>query len=169
MIPEKMIEFAHGPQLMFFGTRNAKLRPTATWAFGALAESAQGTITIFVPEIAGAKTFENLEDNGRASLVLGDAATHETYQMKGQHRQTRPCTEADYAVQEIYISKLIAYLIPLGYSEQKIGGFTHRPARAVTFVVEDIFVQTPGPGAGEKNRIGLAEPIREGRSCCRKR
>ncbi len=135
---------------MFVGPRNAKLRPTVTWAFGALADGGAGTITLFVPEIEGAKTFENLAENGRTSLVLVDATTHESYQLKGQHRETRPCSDADYTVQEIYLSKLIAYLEPFGCGEKLWNGFEHRPAKAVTFAVEDIFVQTPGPGAGEK-------------------
>lgn len=150
MIPEKFVDFAHGPRLLFFGSRNAKLRPTATWAFGVLADGDKGTITAFVPEIEGAQTFENLAENGRASLVISDPPTHETYQFKGQHRETRPCTEADYTVQEIYISKLIAQLGPIGYGEHVWGPFVKKPAMAVTFEVEDIFVQTPGPGAGDK-------------------
>ena len=150
MIPEKLVEFIHGPKVMFVGSRNAKLRPTATWAFGALADGNEGTVTVFIPEIEGAETFENFDNNGRVSLTIGDAATHETYQFKGQHSETRPCTEADHTVQEIYISKLIAYLTPLGYGEHIWNGFSHKPARAVTFAVEDKFVQTPGPGAGEK-------------------
>ncbi len=55
MLPDKMVGFVHGPHLLFFGTRNAYLRPTASWAFGALADSGQGTIIIFVPEIEGAE------------------------------------------------------------------------------------------------------------------
>lgn len=150
MIPEKFIDFAHGPKLLFFGSRNAKLRPTATWAFGALADGNKGIITAIVPEIEGAQTFENLAENGRACLVISDPPTHETYQFKGQHRETRSCTEADYTVQEIYISKLIAHLESLGYGEHIWGPFVKNPAMAVTFEVEDIFVQTPGPGAGDK-------------------
>ena len=153
MIPEKYVDFAHGPRMMFVGSRNAKLRPTATWAFGALADGEKGTITVFIPEIEGTQTFENLADNGRSALVLADAATHETYQFKGQLRETRPCTEADYTVQEIYLSKLIAYLEPLGYGENIWQRFECKPAQAVTFDVEDIFVQSPGPGAGEKIEV----------------
>ncbi len=51
MIPEKLVEFIHGPKVMFVGSRNAKLRPTATWAFGALADGNEGTVTVFIPEI----------------------------------------------------------------------------------------------------------------------
>ena len=153
MIPEKYVDFAHGPRMMFVGSRNAKSRPTATWAFGALADGEKGTITVFIPEIEGAQTFENLAENGRASLVLADATSHETYQFKGQHLETRPCTEDDYAVQKIFISKLIAYLEPYGYGENIWSRFEHKPAKAVSFQVEDIFVQTPGPGAGEKIEI----------------
>jgi hypothetical protein len=49
MIPEKFIDFAHGPKLLFFGSRNAKLWPTATWAFGVLADGDKGIITVIVP------------------------------------------------------------------------------------------------------------------------
>ena len=154
MIPDKMVEFAHGPQLMFFGSRNAKLRPTATWAFGALADGEAGTLTVFIPEVEGAATFENLHDNGRASLTLADVATHEAYQFKGPHQGTRDCIDADYTVQEIYLSKLTAYLEPFGYGGHIWNGFMLNPCKAVTFAVEDIFIQTPGPGAGEKIDLG---------------
>jgi hypothetical protein len=150
MIPERLVDFVHGPRVMFVGTRNAKLRPTATWAFGALADGPEGTVTMFVPETEGAQTFENIADNGRLSFVAVDPPTHDTYQFKGSHKETRPCTDADYTVQEIYLNKLIAALEPFGYGAPLWGGFKHKPARAVTFTVEDIFVQTPGPGAGEK-------------------
>ena len=150
MIPEKLVDFVHGPRIMFIGTRNAKLRPTASWVFGALADGDKGTLTIFVPEIEGAATFENIADNGRVSLTIVDAPSHETYQFKGRHNETRACSEADYSVQEIYISKLTAYLEPRGYGEKIWGGFMLKPAKAVSFEVENIFVQTPGPGAGDK-------------------
>ena len=150
MIPEKLVEFVHGPRVMFVGSRNDKLRPIATWAFGALADGEASTVTVFIPEIEGTQTIENVAANGRVSLVVGDAASHETYQFKGEHRETRPCTDDDYTVQEIFISKLIAYMEPMGFGEAIWNGFSQKPARAMTFAVEDIFVQPPGPGAGEK-------------------
>ena len=56
-------------------------------------------------------------------------------------------------MQEFYLSKLIAYLEPLGYGENIWRRFECKPAQAVTFDVEDIVVQTPGPGAGEKIEV----------------
>ena len=99
------------------------------------------------PEIEGAQTFENLAENGRACLVISDPPTHENLPIqRDSTAKTRSCTEADYTVQEIYISKLIAHLESLGYGEHIWGPFVKNPAMAVTFEVEDIFVQTPGPG-----------------------
>lgn len=150
MIPDKLVEFLHGPNLMFVGTRDAKLRPAASWAFGALADAANDTVTIFVPDIEGETTFRNLEDNGLVALTVAGAATHEAYQFKGKCLETRPSSEQDHAVQDIYISKLIVHLGPLGYGEEIWTGFVPYPGKAVVFKVEDIFVQTPGPGAGDK-------------------
>ena len=56
-------------------------------------------------------------------------------------------------MQEIYLSKLIAYLEPLGYGENIWRRFECKPVQAVTFDVDDIFVQTSGPGAGEKIEV----------------
>ena len=61
MIPDKLVEFLHGPQIMLVGTRDAKLRPAVDRAFGAVAD-APDSITIFLPDAE--RTLANLADNG---------------------------------------------------------------------------------------------------------
>ena len=159
MIAQKFIDFVQGPTLHFVGSRNAKLRPTFTWAFGATVDVAEGSITIYVPDVEGAETFRNFEENGMVALTVGEALTHETYQFKGPSLSMRPCEDADTTIQEIHRSKLIAHLAPAGYSEDIWNGFEIDPSTAVTFKVEEVFVQTPGPGAGNKLGLESAEPL----------
>ena len=150
MIPQKLVDFVQGATLHFVGSRDARLRPMFSWAFGATVDAAQGAITFYVPDAEGAETLSNFEDNGMVALTVSDAATHETYQFKGPCLSMRPSAEKDTAIQDIHRSKVISHLEPLGYPSAILNGFTIYPSTAVTFKVEDVFVQTPGPGAGNK-------------------
>lgn len=159
MISQMLIDFVQGPTLHFVGSRNAKLRPAFTWAFGATVDAAEGTITFFVPDVEGGETLSNFEENGMVALTVGEATTHETYQFKGKCLATRPSDEKDTAIQDIHRSKLISHLGPAGFGEKIWRGFTIYPSTAVTFKVEDVFVQTPGPGAGNKLNLETAELV----------
>lgn len=159
MISQKLVDFVQGPTLHFVGSRNAKLRPNFTWAFGATVNAGEDAITFYVPDVEGAETLRNFEDNGMVALTMSEASTHETYQFKGKCLSIRPSEDKDTAIQDIHRSKLIAHLGPLGYGEAIWSGFTIYPSTAVTFKVEDVFVQTPGPGAGSKLELETAEPV----------
>ena len=55
MIPEKIVDFMHGGVLSWVGTRDARLRPALTWAFGVRVSAARDQITTFVQSVwAGA-------------------------------------------------------------------------------------------------------------------
>ena len=65
----------------------------------------------------------------------------------------RPTTEEERAVQEILRSKLgAARDVPA-----RVGYGLFVPSTAITFKVEQVFVQTPGPGAGRQLDLS-AEP-----------
>lgn len=157
MIPQKYVDFVQGHTLHFVGSRDAKLRPMFSWAFGATVNAQEDTITFYVPNVEGAKTLSNFEDNGMVALTVSDAGTHETYQFKGPRLEIRPSEDKDTAIQDIHQSKVVSYLGARGYPEEIFTGFAIYPSTAVTFKVEDVFVQTPGPGAGNKLNFETAE------------
>ena len=54
---------------------------------------------------------------------------------------------------------MISHTGALGYPAEIFTGFTIYPSTAVTFKVEEVFVQTPGPGAGDKLDLETSEPV----------
>ena len=102
MIPGKLVDFEHGPVVMFLGTRSAEFRPAFSWVFGALAKGEEGTITILVPDVEGEQSFRNLEDNGRVALTVAEAISHESHQFKGRSIELRPSTAEERAIQDIH-------------------------------------------------------------------
>ncbi len=149
MIPKKLVDFVHGPRVMFLGTRSATLRPSFSWVCGAVADES-GTITFFVPDIEADQVLRDLEDNGQIALTMHDGISHESYQFKGKSAELRPSDERENAIQDIWLSKLVAQMASVGMGEEVLNGYVTKPSTAVTLKVEEIFVQTPGPGAEDK-------------------
>ena len=150
MIPDKLVEFLHGPAIFFLGTRNEELRTSVSWAFGVIADPESDRVTIFVPTIENEEVLKDLKTNGMVALSTVDGATHEAYQLKGKYVEIRPTNEREKAVQEIHRTKAGARLVEAGMPPAMYQGFVMDPSVAVTFEVEEIFMQTPGPGAGDK-------------------
>ncbi len=133
MIPSDLVDFVHGPVVMFLGTRSAELKPSFSWVFGAIARGEEGTMTLLVPDIEGEQSFRNIEDNGRVALTVAEAISHTAYQFKGHSIETRPTTAEESAVQEIHKQKLGAHLVQVGYENDLLDRFVTTPSTAVTF------------------------------------
>jgi hypothetical protein len=148
MIPARLVDFMHGPVLTWVGTRDARLRPAVTWAFGVRASATTGEITAFVPDVEIDSTRDNLSQNGLVTLNVVHPVSHECYQFKGKLTGMRPTTDEERAVQEILRSKLEALLTM--FPPELVSGYIVAPSTTITFNVEQVFVQTPGPGAGRQ-------------------
>ncbi len=152
MIPEHVVQFLEGPSFLHLGTRAADLRPAHTVAVGAMVHDDRRTVTVFVPTARAARALEHLRHNGRVALGAGQMS-HEAYQVKGTYLSSRPADDADVARQEAVRLRLLES-VRQGYPEELARpmalGFAYRPGTAITFRVEEVFRQTPGPGAGER-------------------
>lgn len=152
MIPDRVVEVLHGPALMLVGTRDAGLRPAHACAVGAVVHDDRQTVTFFVPESRAATLLSHLQDNGRIAFSFG-WVSHEAYQLKGTYLSSRPTTDEDVARQEVYRAKLLAatrQAYPDEIARSYALGFAYHPGVAVTFRVDAVFLQTPGPGAGTR-------------------
>lgn len=148
MIPDKLVDFMHGAVLAWIGTRDARLRPAVAWAFGVRVSATSDEITAFVSDVEINQTRTNLSQNGLVALNVVHPLSHESYQFKGKLTEMRPTTEEERAVQEILRSKVGALLTM--FPPELVSGYVIAPSTAITFTVEQAFVQTPGPGAGRQ-------------------
>jgi hypothetical protein len=137
---------------MVVGTRSADLRPAHACAVGAVLEDDRQTVTFYLPASRFDRHARNLQDNGRVAFAFG-LMTHEAYQMKGIYVSSRPTGPEDIARQEAYRARLLAAARE-AYPEEIAWpfalGVAYQPGVAVTFRVEEIFLQTPGPAAGTR-------------------
>ena len=153
MIPEKIARFLEQRAIVAFaGTRNRDLVPfghrVSGWSIGADGR----TLTAFTPEPLTAGLVESLQDNGELALTVEDFPAHETYQFKGRYVSHRPAHREDIAIVDRIRERFMKNMRTIfsGVPEALVGAFISKPAFAVEFEVCEIYVQTPGPGAGAR-------------------
>ncbi len=138
---------------MHVGTRDADLRPAHAFPLGVVVGDDRETVTFFVNEWRAKRILSDLENNGRVAFAAG-LLSHEAYQLKGVYLSSRPATDDEIAFQEAHRAKLCASSFHTGFrrswSRASFSALACRPSVAITFRVEEVFLQTPGPGAGTK-------------------
>lgn len=152
MIPDRVVEVLHGPAVMLVGSRDAQLRPAHASAVGAFVHDDRRTVTFFVARSCSARLLSDLQDNGRVAFSFG-WMSHEAYQLKGTYLSSRPTSDEDVGRQEAYRKKLLAaarQAYPEEIARPFALGTAYTPGVAITFRVDEVFVQTPGPGAGTR-------------------
>jgi hypothetical protein len=153
LIPEKIVQFLEQrANVAFAGTRNRDLVPfghrVSGWSLGADGR----TLTAFTPEPFTAGVLESLQENGELALTVEAFPAHETYQFKGRYVSHRPAYGEDFAIVDRIRARFIKNMrtvfpmLPEGIA----GAFTSKPVFAVEFEVSEIYVQSPGPGAGAR-------------------
>ena len=149
MIPEHTLEvltngFGH------MGSASVDLKTTHTDTLSAAVDPANDTVTSFVLSFLAGPVLENFKSTGRVSYFVA-LPSHESYQFKGQFIETRQLTEDELAHSEQFRNAAQEYMvgngIPAEPAAQMLGT---APDLGITFKVEKIFNQTPGPEAGQE-------------------
>jgi hypothetical protein len=149
-LSEELAEFVEGGLSMLIGTRDAALRPQVERAVGAFVSPDRESVTAYLNKALAAKTIANLNDNGRVALTFSRPYDHRTLQLKGQLIGLRDGTEEDRVKQERWLAGFVEHLYIIGLPRSVVRQLKIFPSVAVTMRIEDIFDQTPGPGAGRR-------------------
>jgi hypothetical protein len=159
VISPELAAFLQSGIAILVGTRDGRLLPECTRGIGARVEAAEAgraEVTVFVADAVAGATLANLRDNGRIAVAFSRASDHRTFQLKGRLVALGPATERDRADIEQYRCAWATSLAEVGLPPRVTLRMAHWPAHAARFRVDDVFVQTPGPGAGA--RLGAPEP-----------
>ncbi|MEA2752320.1 MAG: hypothetical protein QOI41_6463, partial [Myxococcales bacterium] len=151
-ISEELASFLESGISILVGTRDAQRRPTAMRAMGASVAADRRTVTIFLPEQTAARTLANLalEDGGRIAVTFSRPSDYRSLQIKGRCLGTRRTTEEERTKLESYSAAFVVDLEVVGLARQLTERLTSWPSIALQVAIEDLYEQTPGPGAGQK-------------------
>lgn len=153
MIPGKLVRFLEQyANVAFAGVRDRHLVPFGHRVSGWRVAPDQRTITVLFPDDSLPRLIESLQDNGELALTLEETPSHETYQFKGRYVAHRAAQDGDDELVERIRRrwvKNLRSLFPDG-AENVLNAFFSPPSLAVDFEVLEVYLQTPGPGAGTR-------------------
>jgi hypothetical protein len=152
MIPGRILTFLQDRgTVAVTGTRDANLIPHIQYVSGWEVESDKRTIRCSVHEAYIDNLITSLEDNGQVTLTVEQIGSHETYQFKGNYTGSTPPNSADVAAHQ-RIKNRFAKLVNqiFGLPEDICLAYIPPPSLVVRLAVREIFLQTPGPGAGHR-------------------
>ena len=144
----------------FAGTRSPQLVPCGHRVSGWFLDETGSVLTALIPALFTSNVIEFLQDNGQVALTVEEFPSHETYQFKGRYVRHRPVVSEDLITVDRIRQRFVKTLRHLygDAVDQFVTAYIQAPALAVAFEVHEIFLQTPGPGAGTR----LAPPVESG-------
>ena len=133
-----------------FGVASKDKKTRHIDTLGVKVSSKDSLLTCYVINSESKEVLEYLRDSGRISFFVG-MISHEAYNFKGQFILADPLTDEDLKISEDYRNKVIETISSIGIpNEVAIEKYGKDPDVGITFKVDHVFVQTPGPDAGKE-------------------
>jgi hypothetical protein len=148
-LPPDLFALLDGPAVIHLATRDRELQPTSTFAFGLDAGRDGREVTVFLPVALAPRSLENLRDNGQMALSIVRPTDHRAVQLKGTWLGERRADDADRALVERQREALTQELGLVGVPRALWRRILWWPSLALRMEVREVFVQTPGPKAGQ--------------------
>jgi hypothetical protein len=148
-IPEDLVDFLESGVSILVGTRNAKNEPEATRSCGAKVSADRASVSLYFPDWAQ-RAIVDIEENGHVAVCFSRMLDNYSIQLKGEGATVREATDAERMVPERYLAAYVETLSMAGFPRALTTRIRVWPAKVVTFPVRDIFIQTPGPNAGDR-------------------
>ncbi|WP_378944616.1 hypothetical protein [Mesorhizobium sp. ANAO-SY3R2] len=151
MIGADVAAFIDGPVMILVSTRNDEGRAFIARGTGARFDRATGCIDVLVnsglwPEVAGHAVPE-----ARIAVTVVRPGDYRAYQVKGRICEVAAASGAEQARGRAYVERMFDVMGDLGVNRVQLSHtLTDWDLVRFSFTPTDLFVQTPGPGAGAR-------------------
>src|SRR4030095_2453744 len=152
VIPGKIVRFLEQyANVAFAGTCDRNLVPFGHRVCGWRVGADQRTMTVLFPDEFTRRFLESLQQSEELAVTVEEFPSHETYQFKGRYLHHRAVLDGDAEIADRVRRRFVKSLRPMSHEpEDTLRSFVSPPAIAVEFEVLEIYLQTPGPGAGTR-------------------
>jgi hypothetical protein len=150
ILSDELSDFLAQGVSLLVGTCDAAQVPHAMRAVGLQIHDDHRHATVYLAEVTSHHTVTNVAVNPRVAVFVSQPLDHRSFQMKGPVTQVSPANDAARAHVEAYLVRFGRQLELMGMPFEVVTMLSHWPAVALEFAVDELFLQTPGPGAGQR-------------------
>lgn len=149
MLDEKLKRFLEGPVMQVLCVGDAAGRPVIGRGCGLLVES-NDEVELVLSQWQWPRVAPLIGDGCKAALTVMQPASYECYQLKGT-ATLLAATDQHLGAARRYVAQTFVSLQTLGLPRPVDDAyFTYADPVVLRIKVEQIFVQTPGAGAGQR-------------------
>ncbi len=130
--------------------RSARLVPSCTRVAAIRCAAGSDRVTVWVATPSSGRLIADVRATSAIAIVSLEPISHRTLQIKGRATSVRDAGDEERAMIEAQIGAYFRSLEPIGLPMRLTDRFVRWPATAIDLIVDDVFDQTPGPGAGER-------------------
>ncbi|HTL32934.1 MAG TPA: hypothetical protein VL326_07410 [Kofleriaceae bacterium] len=134
--------------VVFGATVNDRGHPDITRVFGVKVHDDRRTLRVLIGEAWLHPAAENLRVGAWFALSFTFPPSYQSFQAKGRILRIEDVTDEDRAAALVHRDEFARVCMTVGINETALR-YAHRPAVAVLFEIENLYCQTPGPGAGD--------------------
>lgn len=149
LIPDELAVFFESGVSVLAGSANKRLVPTVMRAIAVRAEKDRQHVRLYVADATSARMLADVRENPRLAVTVSKVTTHRTMQLKGPVLSIVANGEADAAEYVDRARQAFARDLELiGMPSRHTRRLALLPFQELRIRVDALFVQTPGPGAG---------------------
>lgn len=152
VLDEAWAAFIQGGVSIVASSRDREHVPRTARANGCRLSRDRRTVTALFPVSRSRSLIEAADSSGAFAIVFTQPSTHVSLQLKGADARIVETAAADARLVERYARAFAADLEPLGFSREFVRalvGCGTTDLAAIAFTPDAVFIQTPGPRAGE--------------------
>jgi len=138
------------------GTRDVGLAPEIVRGWGPVVSEDRRSISLCIAQAAGNRTLDNLSTIGQVSVVFTMPTNLQSVQLKGRWIETTEADDTDLAAVDRHRDAFASLNERIGMPRRVVETFWKRELETspilvkLRFIPEQVFNQTPGPGAGSR-------------------
>ena len=152
MIPDNVLEVLKNG-IGHIGTVSDDLKPFHADLLGIKSDKSSSVITCFLNKKLAENFLSHIQNDCRLSLFVG-VISHEAYNLKGAFLKFKDITDDDKEFCANFRENIYSLYDSMGIPKDLASKYWgHEIDIAMDFAVDTIFVQTPGPDAGNKLNI----------------
>jgi len=151
-LPEEVLELIASGVDVYVATCDRELEPESVLAMGLRVSEDRTLLTVYLPQVLAELTRRNLVENPEMAITVEHASDSKAAQIKGCAIGVRISTEADREFQTMFRASFVESFALVGIPRSLTRRLVWWPSLVVDVRIRDIFVQTPGPNAGEPMR-----------------
>lgn len=152
-LTEDQARFIQGRVSIVAASRDMRRVPSVARAGACRVSADRREVTLLLPTLQCRQLLADIAVTRALAVVFTEPRTHRTQQFKGSDARTTPLQDGDLDLVAAHNADFAEALMPLGYSRElalSVHDVPEAELTAVTFGIDAIFEQTPGPKAGQR-------------------